>query len=205
MKFNVFSGRIMPVLVAGLLCGFNSAQAKSYSCQSPNYYFEVQNRSTDSVQIRKSVYDFLQWYKKNIRKANSFGMIDYDTKGLAYVKTKACQDYLSFIKTSKQVSSKYIGYWKKYFEDEAQKIKKDKLTKDDVPEGFDFDFVLITQEPEIILDSIGKLDFKLVSLNSKNAVMEISLPGNEYIKYEFEMQRTPNGWMIDYISTANFD
>ena len=205
MKFSSALRKFIPLLVAGMLCGYLSAKAKSFPYQNPFSGRGLQSRSTDSIQIRKSVYGFLQWYKTNIKKANGFGMIDYDTKGFAFVKLQACQDYLSFIKSSKQVSTKYIGYWRKYFEDEAQKIKKDKLTKDDVPEGFDFDFVLITQEPEIVLDSLKNLQFKLVSLNSKAAVMEISLPGNEYIKYEFEMQRTANGWVIDYISTANFD
>ena len=136
--------RFTPILISGLLC--SSIYAESHPCTLAPIFSgtETQNRSSDSTQIRKSVYDFLQWYKRNIKKANSFGMIDYDTKGFAYVKKEACVDYLSFIKTSKHVSAKYLGYWRKYFEDEAQKIKKDKLTRDDVPEGFDFDFVLIT-------------------------------------------------------------
>lgn len=205
MRLSSHPTFFIPILVLAIGGSNLSSQANPSSYLCGVSASEFLNRSTDSMQIRKAVLGFLQWYKKNIRQANSFGMIDYNKEGFAYVKKKACEDYLSFIKSSKRISASYIGYWRKYFEDEAQKIQKDKLTKDDVPEGFDFDFVLITQEPELLLDSLSNLHFKLVSMNSKTSVMEVSLPGNEFVKYEFEMQRTANGWLIDYISTANFD
>ena len=191
------------LLLVALLSGVSANSFSRFSLHQPSN--TIVTSSKDGIQVKKVIIDFLQWYKLNIKKANSFAMIDYDQQGLAFVNLKECAAYLQFIRSSKLVSSRYYNYWKKYFDDEAIKIKNDRLTKDDVPEGFDFDFVLITQEPEIMLDNIKKLKFRLVSETSKEAVMEVLLPGQENFRYEFELQKTKTGWLIDYISTANFD
>lgn len=191
------------LLLVALLSGVSANSFSRFSLNQPSN--TIVTSSKDGIQVKKVIIDFLQWYKLNIKKANNFAMIDYDQQGLAFVNLKECAAYLQFIRSSKLVSSRYYNYWKKYFDDEAIKIKNDRLTKDDVPEGFDFDFVLITQEPEIMLDNIKKLKFRLVSETSKEAVMEVLLPGQENFRYEFELQKTKTGWLIDYISTANFD
>ena len=75
----------------------------------------------------------------------------------------------------------------------------------DVPEGFDFDLVLITQEPELILNKIERLKFKTISMKGSTAIIGVTCPGDDSIDYEFEMHKTKTGWQIGYISTSNYD
>ena len=116
----------------------------------------------------------------------------------------ACKNYLDFIKSSKYVSSKYIGYWQVFFNDKSAELKTNP-TKSDIPEGFDMDLVLITQEPEIILNKIANLKFTIVSMNEKVALIGVRLPSDKSVQYEFEMYKSKAGWQIGYISTPNYD
>ena len=158
----------------------------------------------DPVPVQKAIIRFLQWYKINLHKANSFPLLKKDSAGNYMVNKKAVTDYLNFLKGSKCISNKYITHWQIYFDDKADQLKKDKI-QSDIPEGFDMDFVLITQEPEIVLDNIGRLKFKTVSMNSTVALISVKLPSDNSVQYEFEMYKTKEGWRIGYISTPNYD
>ena len=112
--------------------------------------------------------------------------------------------YFNFMKRSKCLSAKYITYWQTYFDDKAIELKRDKINSD-IPEGFDMDLVLITQEPELVLNNISRLKFKTVSMNKSVAVIGVKLPSDNSVQYEFELRKNKEGWQIDYISTANYD
>ena len=101
-------------------------------------------------------------------------------------------------------SQKYIDYWQVYFADKATELR-DHPGQSDMPEGFDFDFVLISQEPELVLNQIGRIKFKNISMNASVAMIGLKWPGKNSMEYEFEMYKTKSGWQIGYISTPNFD
>jgi len=147
---------------------------------------------------------FLKWYKANLNKANSFPILIKDSADNFMVSKAACTGYLNFLKTSKCISQKYIEHWEIYFNDKASELRDHPL-QSDVPEGFDFDFVLITQEPELVLDKISRLKFKTVSINKSVALIGVTLPSDSSVQYEFEMYKSKEGWQIGYISTPNFD
>ena len=131
-------------------------------------------------------------------------MLVKDSKGFYMLNKKASMGYLNFLKTSNLVSAKYIVYWKKYFDDKAIMLKKEKI-KSDIPEGFDFDFVLITQEPEIILNRIDSLQLNTLSITDSKAVIGVKLLSDLSVDYEFEMDKTSQGWQVSYIATQNYD
>ncbi|MES1181996.1 MAG: hypothetical protein ABUL44_04285 [Flavobacterium sp.] len=160
--------------------------------------------ANDSLEANQRIISFLQWYKINLNKANNFPLLGKDSKGYYIVNKKACADYLDYLESSRSISTTYIGYWKRFFDDKAITLQKDKI-KTDVPEGFDMDFVLITQEPEIILNNIDSLQFTTVSLNSTMALIGVNLPSDDSVQYEFEMRKNAGIWQIDYISTPNYD
>lgn len=162
----------------------------------------LENR--DSISAQKVITKFLQWYKENINEANSFPILIKDSGNNYMVNKKAVTDYLNFIKSSKCISPKYIAYWQKFFDDKAVQLKKDKI-QSDIPDDFDFDFVLITQEPDLILNQLSHIEFKIISVSTKGALISVSWSGKELMKYEFEMHKTNGSWQIDYISTLNFD
>ena len=165
---------------------------------------EVIPAISDSAQVQISIVSFLQWYKLNINKANEFTILITDTNGNFKVNKTAYTDYLKFINSSSCISPKYIGYWKTYFADKESYLE-DQSIKTYVPEGFDFDFILVTQEPELVLNNIDNINFNLVSLNEAVALVGLTLPGNDLIEYEFEMYKSKEGWQIGYISTPNYD
>ena len=91
-----------------------------------------------------------------------------------------------------------------FFNDKSAELKTNPI-QSDIPEGFDMDFVLITQEPDIILNKIDNLKFTIVSMNEKVALIRIRLPSNKSVQYEFEMYKYKESWQIAYISTPNYD
>ncbi len=154
--------------------------------------------------VQKVIIKFLQWYKINLHKANSFQLLAKDSADNYMINKDAVTSYLNFLKSSKYISPKYIAYWQTYFDDKATELK-DHPIQSDIPEGFDFDFILITQEPELVLNQINRTKFKTVSMNSTVALIELKWPGKNSMQYEFEMYKGKYGWQIGYISTPNFD
>ena len=88
----------------------------------------------------------------------------------------------------------------KYFTDKASYLKEN-LQNEGPPEGFEFDLILITQEPELILNAIEKLEFVVLEAKNNKAVMQISGDG----KYNIDMTKKKGKWKIDYIATENYD
>lgn len=159
---------------------------------------------TDPAAPREVIVRFLKWYKANLKKANSLPFLVKDNAGNYMLNQVAADSYLSLVKSSGCVTQRYIDYWKTYFDDKATMLKEQPV-QSYVPEGFDFDLVLISQEPELILNKIGRLTFKTISMKGTNAVIAVRCPGDLSIDYEFEMQKTTAGWQIVYISTNNYD
>ncbi len=158
----------------------------------------------ESTKVKKSIVAFLQWYKTNLHQANKFPLLAKDSLGYYTVNRKAADDYLNFMRSSKLVTEKYIGYWKTYFNDKEAMLKDEKITSD-MPEGFDFDVVLITQEPEIVLNKIAQLKLSIISMNATTALLSVTLPSVADVAYEFEMYKVKELWQIGYISTLNYD
>ena len=158
----------------------------------------------DPLPAQKVITKFLQWYKINLHKANSFPLLNKDSAGNYMVNKKAVSEYLNFLKSSKFISGKYIAHWQIYFDDKAAELNTHPI-KSDMPEGFDFDFILITQEPETVLNQLSRLKFKTVSINKAVALIGVTLPSDKSVQYEFEMYKVKDDWQIGYISTPNYD
>lgn len=161
----------------------------------------VQNNPDTPKQV---IIKFLNWYKINLNKANNFPFLIKDSADNFMVNTSAFTDYLNFLETSDCISQQYIDDWTVYFNDKAEELKEHPL-QSDVPEGFDFDFVLITQEPDLLLNQIDSIIFTPISATDSVALIGLKWPGENTSEYEFEMYKTKAGWQIGYISTPNYD
>ncbi|MBK8699251.1 MAG: hypothetical protein IPN29_06760 [Saprospiraceae bacterium] len=155
---------------------------------------------SDSSQMVTSIKGFLTWYKKNYKKANSFGLTGVDGGGNYIVNATGCKQYLAFLKSSGYISDTYTTLWQTYFnsKEEAFTINPQ---NEGPPEGFDFDLVLITQEPELIWNAIPKLKFRIIEHHGNKALIEMT---GEWI-YEIDLSKNKGKWQIDYIATTNFD
>lgn len=154
----------------------------------------------DTLAIIDNIKAFLIWYKNNYLKVNEFEFTSSDSTGNYVVNTKECEKYLQYLKSSELISEDYIQEWRKYFSSRKEYFI-DNPQNEGPAEGFDMDLVLITQEPELILDAIDKLEFKAIEINSNNAVMQV----NGEFMYNFEMSKKEGKWKIDYIATENYD
>jgi hypothetical protein len=199
VKINSIQPRQAKAVIAGILifCGCFSYGRQFISA-------EIMTVKNDPVPAQQVIIQFLKWYKVNLNKANNFPLLIKDSADNYVVNKTACTSYLNFIKSSRYISQKYIEYWKVFFDDKASELR-DHPIHSDIPEGFDMDFVLITQEPDIILNNIANLKFKIVSINEKVALIGVRLPSDKSIQYEFEMYKSKAGWQIGYISTPNYD
>lgn len=165
---------------------------------------ELMQQKAEVTAPQKVIIKFLRWYKANFKKANSFPLLITDKAGNSIVSKTGCSNYLAFIKSSGYLSEKYIGYWQKFFDDKAIELKTNPVGTD-IPEGFDMDLVLITQEPDLVLNKIETIKFKTVSMNNSVALIGAKFPFDKTLQYEFEMYKDKGGWKIAYISTPNFD
>ncbi|MBK8517209.1 MAG: hypothetical protein IPL55_13285 [Saprospiraceae bacterium] len=156
--------------------------------------------NSDSVAITKSIKGFLLWYKSNYNKANSVGFTKSDKKGNYVVDMVACNKYLAILKSSTFISERYLTEWRKYFESKSQAFI-DNPQNEGPPEGFDFDLVLLNQEPDLILNNVKNLKFKVKEMHKTTAIVEVM---GEFT-YNFEMRKINGKWMIDYIGSENYD
>ena len=159
---------------------------------------------SDSIAAQDVILQFLHWYKVNLNEANSFPILRKDSDNNYMLNMEAVTDYLNFIESSKCTSAKYRVLWQKFFDDKAILLKQEKL-QSDMPEDFDLDFVLISQEPDEILNQLSNTKFKVLSENKSEALINVFYPQKELMNYEFEVSKTHGKWQIDYISTSNFD
>lgn len=199
MNINTSQFRLTKSIIVGCLllcCGIGDAAAYQQK--------ESVLEQHDSTTPQQAIIKFLKWYKVNLNKANNFPFLVKDSADNFMVNEIACTGYLNFLKTSQYISQKYIEHWKVFFNDKASELKEHPL-QSDIPEGFDFDLVLITQEPELVLNKIAQLKFKIVSMNENVALIGVRLPSDKLVQYEFEMYKAKAGWQIGYISTPNYD
>jgi hypothetical protein len=161
----------------------------------------IQHESNDRLTAIKNIKGFLNWYKDHYAIINDIGLTKSDPKGYYMVDEKACGNYLEYLKSSGFISESYISDWGKYFTSKVQYFKE-QPQNEGPPEGFEMDLILLTQEPEVVLNAIDKLKFKTTTIKGNTAVIEVS---NAYSMYDFEMSKIDGKWMIDYIATQNYD
>ena len=163
-------------------------------------FHHIVSLNNDSLKMIQTVKGFLSWYKNNYIIANSFGLTYQDKDGFYHVSLSQGKKYLSFLKSSGFISEKYTEIWFQYFKDKSAYMKEN-LQKEGPPDGFEFDLVLITQEPELILNEIEKLQFAVGKIDGNKALLQMAGETG----YEIEMEKDNGKWMIEYIATLNYD
>ena len=151
-----------------------------------------QSFQTDSTVQLCVVQSFLKWYKDNYENINPYELIIYNKNGSKNNFEIDADKFNSFIKTFNKpgfFSEKYIINLKKYILNCEYKFQ----TNDnmDVPEGFDFDFILITQAIEDTFKAID--NFKILSYERNNFCIMLDT------KLCFTLIKENEKWVIDSI------
>lgn len=158
------------------------------------------NPPKDSAQAVQCIISFLDWYKKNYSSINEKGLSYADKDGWYKVDTIACRQYLDRLMHSGYFTNNYKKLWQEYFTSKAV-YWESSPQNEGPPEGFDYDLVLLTQEPELFYEDPKKLSFDVVEMEKDFAVITTTADWPLY----FEMTKRKGIWMIDYISSEGYD
>lgn len=109
---------------------------------------------------------FLKWYKTNYERVGKLqnetvALVGKGTASQYRVNFKNVEKYISALRSSGYFSEIFFQYKRQYFKKADEKLLKTKQN-DGPPEGFEYDFILFTQEPETILDNIDSLKLESV-------------------------------------------
>lgn len=173
----------------------------SISLQANNYPLNIKSQTTikvesDSAKMIKVIKGFLKFYKKHYKKANNFDFTITDANGNYQVNLVDCRKYLDYLKSSKYISENYVTEWMKYFEERANHFKENHQNEGP-PDGFDFDLVLNSQEPELILNYIKELKFDIKEISAeKSTIVMIGA-----WSYTVTMSNINGKWKIDALVT----
>lgn len=192
------------IITISILCFFLFQFSSPKAAPLPKDTTKNTSQNNELLSPKQVIIKLLQWYKINMQKANSFPILLKDSADNFMVNNSACAKYLNFLKTSKCLSPRYIAYWRSFFNNKAIGLQSNPI-QTDIPDGFDMDFVLITQEPELVLDHISQAKFKTLSLTATTAVIGVTWPKNDGMQYQIEMHKNKQGWQIDYIASPNGD
>ncbi len=158
---------------------------------------------TDSTQIVGQIIGFIKWYRDHYDTVRNIRFTGLDAHGNYQVNISECNKYLDHLLSSGFLSKEYQKAWSKYFESQVENFKQNPQNEGP-PEGFDFDLVFMTQEPEIVWNSVDKLTFKIHTNEEQKMVASVVSNASE-LDYEFEMGKENGVWKIDYIATMNYD
>lgn len=154
------------------------------------------------------VKDFLSWYNKNFDTIYSFNTI----KGGAnenstnptnyYVDFKVVDEYINYFKKTGFFTDDFLNQYKNIFVEGDKRFKKDPQN-DGPPDGFDFDYFMMTQEDFTKdlhnVDQI-KFDSKKIDDQTSSVIFEFK---NSGMKYKYTVKSINGKWQIDKIENIS--
>jgi hypothetical protein len=123
------------------------------------------------------VRSFLSWYKLSYLKIGDLqnrivSPVRYNSGKIYRVNFQQSKKYLALINSSGYFSKEFLMNLTEFFKSIDKKLIE--LKQDDgVPEGFEGDLLLKTQEPEWILNNISNLEIKIISQSKVRFVLKL--------------------------------
>ena len=147
-----------------------------------------------------TILNFLKWYKDNgINLAND--LVDgnsggkWDSTKFYSVNFPATEKYLKTLTETGMLSNKYADKWRDYFIKCDQHFKE-QPANDGPPEGFDYDFILFSQE-DPGLSELHKIKFDVLNKDTNSALILIKFPSD--YQYKYHLSKFGQQWKIDDI------
>lgn len=149
---------------------------------------------------KKTIIDFLHWYKNNMTRLDSFSLVNTafggDTTKFYSVNFEATEAYLAEFKKSGFVSDKYVQVMRGYFKKCDDYLKKHP-ENDGPPDGFEFDLVMWSQEYDEDLANIDKSKVIDQTIADNKATVKLGFPTGGHLLYKLSKQG--DKWLIDRI------
>ncbi len=147
------------VTVMGLMACKDKKQAAGKETVEQKAAEPAQDPAKDSAEIRMVITDFYNWYNKNYAKLRNYKLYSGIKKKDAppyKINWDEVEKYQDFIRTSvPQLGEEFIKNQKHFFQQCDSAFKVD--VNDDIPYGFDFDWITNSQEDtQYLVDEINK-------------------------------------------------
>lgn len=165
--------------------------------------------ATPAADPAQAVRTFLGWYaarmdspalyEEFVKHENGVDTLNY------YVDSQATETWLTKLQATGMFSDAFLQGWRQHFREAAQELKRHPLN-DGPPPGFDYDFFMLSQEPNLIATDLQAGSFQTVNTGAGRArVLARGRKHEEghYAGLDFVLSRTPDQrWQIDSISNA---
>ena len=141
----------------------------------------VQDPAKDSAEIRTVITDFYNWYNKNSAKFQGYKLYSGIKKKDAppyKINWDEVEKYQGFIRSSvPQLGEEFIKNQKHFFRQCDSAFKVD--VNDDIPYGFDFDWITNSQEDtQYLVDEINKSLPWTITWSGDNALVDVKAAYN---------------------------
>lgn len=138
---------------------------------------------------------FFDWYKANMNRLAQIHMVN-QVEGTPYSVDKAgCEQFLDELRKSGLVTEGYLSGHRADFQRYQQQFEAEPQTEGP-PMGFDMDLVMMSQEPDVDLDSLPHARILESSMHNDSAASV-----NVLLYYEFEVALLKDtvGWKVERI------
>ena len=192
-------------LVLLVACNNVDSNRQQNDRKDPNIKPEDEINGNVKHESVKTVFDFLKWYRTNYNELNQITLVnnsgtDLDSKKYYSVNFKGTEDYLSRLKGSGVISDKYVDKWRRYFQEREGHFKKNPQ-KDGPPDGFEFDFILWTQEIDETLEKIDQPKLMEVKESSSSSIVKVDI----MMRLGFTLSKSNGKWLIDNIENLGME
>lgn len=154
--------------------------------------------SRQEQEALQTVKNFLQWYGDHYNEVNSFKLVNQGDGSPYSVNFEETEKFLSFLSSSGFVSETYLKSQRTYFKEVGLAYEQNPINEGPPP-GFDLDIVLLTQEPERVIEK-GK---NPVVVSSKIEGDFVTLNLDLEMRLQFKLSKINGSWKIHRIKFFN--
>lgn len=175
-----------------------------FACSRPSCEVNSETNKDALSKVESSpetaIFNFLRWYD-----VHRYHLMDdlvlynssetRDASKFYAVNFAAAEKYLNTLTETKMVSTKYANKWRDYFK-KCEQHFKEHPSNEGPPEGFDYDFILFSQE-DPGLNELNKTKMELVKREGNSVQLLIHFPSDYHYKYQLSLE--DKHWLIDDI------
>jgi len=154
--------------------------------------------NTFQKQPAKTIIDFLKWYRlRQDTITNNLVNNNDGTEQENYsVNFEETEKYLSNLKSTNFISDKYLNIWRNYFK-KCDVNFQNHPQKDQAPVGFEYDFIMLSQDYEDDLNDCEKSTIISQELKKDRAIIKVNFPHGNCLSYN--LSKLNDKWLIDDI------
>lgn len=150
---------------------------------------------------------YLNWYAKHHEEFDT-SLVEgggEDTTSFYAVNQAAVDDWLSRLGYSGHFSATYVAGWRRYIRSYADTLRKHPQN-DGPPEGFSYDLLMLSQEPDTRLEELQKGTFSTRYTGAAGATVQARGSQHEGWRegLDFTLSKNAaNKWLIDSITVPD--